>query len=262
MASKVFISHVAEDKELVDDFCELLEDGMGIHDIFCSSKNGCLGIGEDFIRRIREEVCGCEVVIFLITQKYLKSPFCQIEMGAAWALGKQIKPIVVQPLTFKDLNKPMDDHQAISLTDEDGLDQLFRELLKQGIATAGALHFVNALKKFKLNCGILEADSKGIYRAIVTEIYKRPGEDVYFYKLKGKILEPDLVKHKVGNHFECWEKEQQWISARYEKVEGLREGDVLAFKLAGGDFKEELRHGSQILQNVRNLYYRNPHIVK
>lgn len=262
MANKIFISHVAEERELVDAFCELLESGMGVHDIFCSSKDGCLRQGEDFINRIREEVCGCEVVIFLITPEYLKRPFCQIEMGAAWALGKQFKPIVVPPLTFKDLNKPMDDKQAIMLTNEKGLDQLFQELLKQGIATAGALQFVEALKKFKLNCGILEADKKGVYRAIVTEIYKKPGEDVYYYKIKGKILKPDLIKHKVGDHLECWEKEQQWVSARFEKVEGLREGDVLGFELAGGDFREELRHGSQVLTNVRNLYYKNPYIVK
>lgn len=262
MANKVFISHAAKDKELVDAFCEFFENGMGVRDIFCSSKSGCLGIGEDFIRRIREEVCGCEYVIFLITPEYLKSSFCQIEMGAAWALGKQIIPIIVPPLTFSDLNKPMDDKQAIKLTNKEGLDQMYRELLQKGIATTGALQFVDGLKKFILNCGILEADENGVYQAVISEIYRTPKGDAYYYKLKGKISKADLEKQGFTDHLDRWEAEQQWISARYVRVEGLREGDVLAFEFDNGDFKEEVTHGKQVLKDVRNLYYKNPRIVK
>ncbi|MBS5062168.1 MAG: toll/interleukin-1 receptor domain-containing protein [Hungatella hathewayi] len=261
MSNKVFISHAAKDSELIDAFYNFLHDGMGISDIFCSSKKGSLGIGEDFINRIREELRGCEAVIFLITPEYLKSPFCLIEMGAAWALGKYVKPVLVPPLTFGDLCKPLERTQAVMINDLEGLDTLYKELGKLNITTASSLHFVDALKRFLPSCGILTPDEKGVYRAVITEIYRVPKGDAYYYKIKGKISVEDLKKGRNTEKLDRWDVEQQWISARFVKVENLRVGDILEFELDGGDFMEGVKHGGKLLTDVRNLYYKNPRIL-
>lgn len=264
MSNKIFISHAAADKQLVKAFVELLQGGMYVNrdEIFCTSISGSLGIGDEFISRIREEITGCENVIFLITPEYKKSFMCQIEMGAAWALGKNIKPIIVPPLTFEDLEKPMDNRQAIMITDKDGLDQLFDELKVQKIASAGNRHFVEKLDEFILKCGILTADENGHYQTVVTEIYEVPGSKLCFYKLNGRVNKTDLEKLSPSENFENWSEEEHWIDARFVKVNGLREGDVISFELTGSSYMDKVNHGTKVLRKVRNLYYRNPSIVK
>ena len=264
MSNKIFISHAAADKQLVKAFVELLHDGMDINkdEIFCTSITGSLGIGEEFISRIREEIAGCEDVIFLITPEYKRSFMCLIEMGAAWALGKNIKPIIVPPLTFDDLEKPLDSRQAIMITDKDGLDQLFGELKVQKIASAGSRHFVEKLDEFILKCGILTADENGYYQAVVTEIYEVPGSTLCFYRLNGRVNKTELEKLSPSENFTNWNQEDHWIDARYTKVSGLREGDVIAFELTGSSYTEKINHGTKVLRKVRNLYYKNPYIVK
>ncbi len=82
---KIFISHSSKDKELVLMFVDLLVQGFHIDydDIFCTSMDKALRVGEDFIKSIKENLLDSEIVLFLITQNYIDSKFCIMEMGAA-----------------------------------------------------------------------------------------------------------------------------------------------------------------------------------
>ena len=57
-------------------------------------RSGKLQTGENFIETIRQQMQECDTVISLITAEYLQSPFCLVEMGAAWALCKQYFPLL------------------------------------------------------------------------------------------------------------------------------------------------------------------------
>ena len=121
---KVFISHSSEDKELVMLFVNLLTQGFHIdnNEIFCTSMDNSLRIGEDFIKSIKEELHDSEIVIFIITPNYIASKFCIMEMGAAWAFKNNIVPIIVPPLDFSVLNDtPMKSIQALILNDGEEL---------------------------------------------------------------------------------------------------------------------------------------------
>lgn len=82
---KFFINHSSEDKKLVLMLVDLLEQGFHINKnkIFCTSMDNALRIGEDFIISIKEKLQGSEILIFLITENYISSKFCLMEMGAA-----------------------------------------------------------------------------------------------------------------------------------------------------------------------------------
>ena len=47
-----------------------------------------------FIEKIRRNLQECETVISIITEEYLESTFCLVEMGAAWAMSKHYFPLV------------------------------------------------------------------------------------------------------------------------------------------------------------------------
>lgn len=82
-------------------------------DIFCTSLTGNLPTGEAFIPAIREALVNCKIVIFLITEAYMESQFCLAELGAAWALGQTIVPLLVPPLTHEDIARtPLKDVNA------------------------------------------------------------------------------------------------------------------------------------------------------
>ena len=64
--NKLFISHCAKDQSEVCRLIDLLTLGMGVckDDIFCTSINGTLPIGESFSENIRKALQESEVVLF------------------------------------------------------------------------------------------------------------------------------------------------------------------------------------------------------
>jgi hypothetical protein len=78
-AKRIFVSHAHADKLLVDALVDLIGTGVGIpsEEVFCTALEG-LGIpaGSNFIDYIKAQIQKPEVVLLLITDNYLKRPFC------------------------------------------------------------------------------------------------------------------------------------------------------------------------------------------
>lgn len=103
--SKIFISHSSKDKPVIDKFFELLKLGCDLNndDIFCSSIEAAgIKVGKDFVQWIKNKVLESDLVILFVTPNYLESKFCISEMGASWALEKEIFPIL-HPDLEKDI---------------------------------------------------------------------------------------------------------------------------------------------------------------
>lgn len=261
MPNKVFISHSAEDKDIVEAVIDLLHGGMDIKksEIFCTSLSGSLTIGEEFIGRIRREINECEVVIFLLSEAYMDSFFCNVECGAAWALGKNIKPVLIPPLTFPDLKKPIDGNQAIMINDERGIAQLYDELKAVGVAAAGTDDFINHRKLFLDKIRNLTAvqlseedDINGIVEIKVTEIYKP--EDNKFLKIE-KRIDKELLRQLESKNLDSWEKEEHWLDNQFHKIRSVKEGDRLKIKVTGSKYYSSIIHGEKKIYNVRNIYF-------
>lgn len=147
---KIFISHSSKDKELVLMFVDLLVQGFHIDydEIFCTSMDNALRVGEDFIKSIKENLHDSEIVLFLITQNYIDSKFCIMEMGAAWAFKDNIFPIIVPPLDYSILNDtPLKIVQSIILSDAE---DLFKKLYEYKLVEKQIIPRLNFMQEHGL----------------------------------------------------------------------------------------------------------------
>lgn len=104
--SKIFISHASKDADVVEEIIELLESiGLESHQIFCTSFDGYgIGLGENFLNKIKDELSSDTLVIFVLSKNFYSSPVCLCEMGATWVLAKEHIPILIPPLDYSDVS--------------------------------------------------------------------------------------------------------------------------------------------------------------
>ena len=147
---KIFISHSTKDKELVLMFVDLLVHGFHIDydEIFCTSMDNALRVGEDFIKSIKDNLHDSEIVLFLITQNYIDSKFCIMEMGAAWAFKDNIFPIIVPPLDYNILNDtPLKITQSMILSNAE---DLFKKLYEYKLVEKHIIPRLNFMQEHGL----------------------------------------------------------------------------------------------------------------
>jgi hypothetical protein len=95
--AKIFISHSAKDKPVIDTLSELLIEGCDLKNKDVSSdsiEDAGIMIGSDFTTWIKDHINESELIILLVTPNYIESKLCMAEMGAAWALDKEIFPFL------------------------------------------------------------------------------------------------------------------------------------------------------------------------
>lgn len=129
---KLFISHAAHDKALVEAVVDLLEGGVGVPhaSIFCSSLKGqSIKPGEDFVGSIRKSLDEATCVLALISEAYYASAFCMCELGGVWLVSKSFLPVLVPPVDYKNLKAVLGGLQVSKIADEGDLDELRDELL-------------------------------------------------------------------------------------------------------------------------------------
>lgn len=246
MAS-VFISYSTKDQELAAHFIEFLQLGMGVqrNDIFCTAFSEALPTGANFIEKIREEIESCKVVISLITDTYLKSTFCIIEMGVAWGMRKCYFPLLLVP--YEHLNgTPLCGMQMRRLNNEADIstvyDELFACQVSKGRQTAEFnrrlpqfIGYANSLQAG--NCR-LKKDESGYYTAEICKI-RKISEKYRCYGIKGQIQDPPDNSHA----------DSDWIFFWKGMYEDLQEGDYIQFKISKSEVREFEDIGS-----ARNLY--------
>jgi conflict system STAND superfamily ATPase/TIR domain-containing protein len=97
----IFISHSSRDDTLADEVRALLAKD-GYEQVFLDfNKHTGLQAGENWERRLYEEIDRCHAVVLILTPSWLDSKWCFIEFTQARALGKIIFPLVLSPLGDK-----------------------------------------------------------------------------------------------------------------------------------------------------------------
>ena len=131
--AKIFISHSSEDKEIVDLFKNIiLNAGLGISDndiAYTSSPETGVPTGGNIPQYIKEHIADSYFVFFMISDDYRKSEVCLNEMGAAWALEKNVKPLLLHDVSFKSVGWLYGMNLCAKIDDEDRLDELHDEFL-------------------------------------------------------------------------------------------------------------------------------------
>jgi hypothetical protein len=122
----VFISHAACDKKAANLLTEWVAGvGGGAIDVFCTSAPGSdIPAGAGFFQYIKDVLRRSKLVIHFISPAFLRSEFCMLELGAAWAQDKSF-PLLAPPLTINDMrDSALASLQLIPFELGDGLDRL------------------------------------------------------------------------------------------------------------------------------------------
>ncbi|WP_298062880.1 toll/interleukin-1 receptor domain-containing protein [uncultured Rikenella sp.] len=132
---KVFISHSSEDKDIVDLFKNIiLNAGLGILDAdiaYTSAPETGVPTGGNIPQYIKDNLADCDFVFFMISDNYRKSEVCLNEMGAAWALDKNVKPLLLHNVSFESIGWLYRANLCAKIDDADRLDELRDEFLER-----------------------------------------------------------------------------------------------------------------------------------
>jgi hypothetical protein len=127
---KFFISHSSKDQDtvlsLIDDvLTQCLQ--LGQSDIYCTSRQGEIDAGKDFLQDISSNLGDdCRTVMLVLSNNFFESPFCMAELGASWMLRRQgrIKIIpLMMPQTDRKIfeRTPLKNLQVCSLDVQEDL---------------------------------------------------------------------------------------------------------------------------------------------
>jgi len=128
----IFISHSSKDKAIIEEFVdEILQLGMGIDTerISCTSIEE-MGIpnGTKMREWIQDKIVNCKVAFLRISPNSKKSEICLNEMGAVWALDKDVKILLLPGIDYGNFGWLEEIRQAGHIESEGVLDQLYDNL--------------------------------------------------------------------------------------------------------------------------------------
>lgn len=94
MWKTVFISHIAEEKELAFFIKGFIEEAfLGLIEVFVSCDRDSENLGQKWLSSIRSSLKLCCLEIVLCSQKSIQNPWINFEAGAGWIRGIPVIPI-------------------------------------------------------------------------------------------------------------------------------------------------------------------------
>jgi len=148
---KFFISHSSRDRKIAEKFVDnIFCEGLGINrlDIFCSSIEGLdVEVGRPIINTIKQKIEDADVVIFIITQNFLKSDFCKYELGASWIKDKRLIPITFN-VAHSETGEIIRSLNTYNIQYHKHLLAIVEILIKIGNNPVSLLQINNAIKSF------------------------------------------------------------------------------------------------------------------
>ncbi len=158
----IFISHNETDAPLAQALVEFLRDSLDVPPakIRCTSVPGFqLPFGKTISGQLKSDIGASNAVLVLITRASLQSRWVVFELGAAWALGKVIVPILGPGLSQSDLPGPMAEYPVVRSDDpnatarlRDAVAQIAQELAFAERGGGGPQNrlesFIGALRKW------------------------------------------------------------------------------------------------------------------
>jgi hypothetical protein len=153
MDTKIFISHKHSDENIASALVDLLTSALEVSDsqIRCTSVPGHqLPFGRTIAQQLKEDISASSGVIIIATQGSLTSKWVLFELGASWALGKILIPILGPGLNPGDLPGPVSEYPCVKI---DGLDASIRlrDALSQMASVLGMSEKSGGKAEAKLN---------------------------------------------------------------------------------------------------------------
>lgn len=130
-ALRIFISHSSDDAALAGQLVDLLGTALNLRsrDIRCSSIDGHrLTGGTQVNEHLRRESVEAEVMVALISQTALSSPYVLFELGARWGADKPLIPILASGCNESMLPAPLSSIHALRVDSASELHQLIGDV--------------------------------------------------------------------------------------------------------------------------------------
>lgn len=162
---KFFISHASKDADIARCFSSFLSDLSVDVSVFCSSISGTINIGDDFVKTIEDGLNDSDVFIPLISNNYLRSKYCMIELGYAYAKiaseksEYKILPFCLPPVSKSDalMGTPLSHRQTAELNNREDIHNFLKTLKSKGllkdlfISNDAIYSFIDQLNKIIMN---------------------------------------------------------------------------------------------------------------
>ncbi len=129
----LFISHSAQDLTLATAFISLMEGCFEVpakNAILCTSVPGYkITTSTDSTSDVlRASLQDCRAIVGLVTSASVKSMWVGAELGAAWALKKELSLLVIPPCEYNSIEGPLSSSHLLKTDVSGDLEQLLEEL--------------------------------------------------------------------------------------------------------------------------------------
>ena len=128
MAS-IFMSFIHEEETAANTLSFFIRRIFGHSiDTFMSSDKNAIYAGEDWMKRIFDELKTTKILLSVLSPTSVGRPWINFEAGAAWMGNAVVIPVCVGGLTIGELPKPYSSLQAIELDTIEGAHYLFSSI--------------------------------------------------------------------------------------------------------------------------------------
>jgi len=127
MSSFVFISHSHADQALAEALVEFVLGALELDPdaLRCTSVPGHqLPFGRTISEQLKADIGETSAILVLLTRESLKSKWVLFELGASWALGKIVVPILGHELTTDALPGPLAAYPSVQIDNNDAPSRL------------------------------------------------------------------------------------------------------------------------------------------
>ncbi len=123
----VFVSHITEEAPLAKLLkTELVQDFLGLLDVFVSSDTESIAAGDKWLPSIESALQRASVQLVLCSPVSVRRPWINFEAGASWMRGIPVIPVCHTDLEPSDLPMPLAALQGVRASDASGLNQIYR----------------------------------------------------------------------------------------------------------------------------------------
>jgi TIR domain len=127
MESQIFISHSHDDANIAEALVDALLAAMDISpdSVRCTSVPGHqLPFGRTIAEQLKVDIGATSAVLVLLTQNSLRSKWVLFELGATWALGKVVIPILGHGMAVSDLPGPLANYPSVAIDSPDATNRI------------------------------------------------------------------------------------------------------------------------------------------
>lgn len=114
-AFNIFLSYVATDRAYAQRLDSLITQRPNIR-IFTTES---LSAGEEWQVKLKDALSKCDVFLVILSPNSIDSKWVLHELGAAWAIGKPIIPIITHPELFSKIPVSLQEIESVEVKDLD-----------------------------------------------------------------------------------------------------------------------------------------------